>query len=63
MFFGQAGNDVIRGSHKKDEDGNEYLYGGEGQDKIYGGDAGEADSSLLVGGRGDDWIEAGSNWT
>lgn len=54
---------MIRGSHKKDEDGNEYLYGGEGQDKIYGGDAGEADSSLLVGGRGDDWIEAGSNWT
>jgi Ca2+-binding RTX toxin-like protein len=53
--FGGAGNDVIRGTHKVE---NESVhYGGDGHDKLYGGDA--TDFNLLVGNAGDDWIEGG----
>ena len=36
MFRGNGGNDIIRGSHAVT--GEQYLYGGAGEDKIYGGD-------------------------
>ena len=35
-FFGQGGNDVISGTHFAK---GQYLYGGDGHDKMYGGDA------------------------
>ena len=56
-IFGGAGNDIIRGTHKV-EDVNR-LYGGEGEDKIYGGDYGM--DPRVAGGAGDDWIDGGDN--
>ena len=63
IYFGGAGNDVIRGQHFNVDGGQEYFYGGAGEDKIYGGDAGASNGYLHVGGRGDDFIVGGDNWT
>jgi Ca2+-binding RTX toxin-like protein len=59
--MGQAGNDVIRGTHKA---GAQYLYGGDGEDKLYGGD-GQTDSTkvqIMTGNAGDDWLEGGDGF-
>jgi len=53
--FGGAGDDLVRGTHKVT--GYGVHYGGDGSDKVYGGDA--TDFNLLVGNAGDDWIEGG----
>ena len=61
-FMGQAGNDVIRGTHKA---GAQYLYGGDGEDKLYGGD-GQTDAEkyqVMTGGAGDDWLHGGDGFT
>jgi len=57
--FGGAGNDIISGTHNVVE--FSWLYGGDGEDKIYGGDANP--NALYIGGDGDDWIESGDNAT
>jgi len=62
IAMGQAGNDVIRGTHKA---GAQYLYGGDGEDKLYGGD-GQTDAAkfqVMSGNAGDDWLEGGDGFT
>lgn len=62
--WGGAGNDVVRGTHKFTE--GQSLIGGDGHDKVYGGDGGGSTASnlqLLAGNDGDDWLEAGDNHT
>ena len=54
-LFGGAGDDIIEGTHDPDE--WSWMYGGSGNDKIYGGD-GNPDIGI-TGGDGDDWIENG----
>ena len=54
-FYGDDGDDVIRGSHKIYAS---YLYGGNGQDKVYGGDG---TRNYLYGDGGDDWLHGGDN--
>jgi Ca2+-binding RTX toxin-like protein len=59
--WGQAGNDVVRGTHKA---GAQYLYGGDGEDKLYGGD-GQTDANkvqIMSGNAGDDWLEGGDGF-
>jgi len=62
-LFGGAGNDLIRATHGNDSGagyvyGIQYLYGGDGQDKIYGGDAVDG-KQTMAGGDGDDWLVGG----
>ena len=53
--FGGAGDDIVRGTHRTTT--LQILYGGDDEDKVYGGDS--TDFNLLVGNAGDDWIEGG----
>ena len=55
-FYGEAGNDVIRGSHKAKWS---RLQGGDGHDKVYGGDGHGGGDDYLLGNDGDDWIKGG----
>lgn len=54
-FYGDDGDDVLRGSHKIYASA---LYGGNGQDKVYGGDG---TRNYLYGDGGDDWLHGGDN--
>lgn len=58
-FYGDDGDDVIRGSHKASV--YQRLEGGNGQDKLYGGDG--AAQVYLAGNDGDDWLQGGDNAT
>lgn len=61
-FFGGAGNDIVRGTHRAEE---QYLYGGPGDDRVYGGDgAGRLSNGwhvIMAGGDGNDFMQAGAN--
>lgn len=65
VAWGGAGNDVVRGTHKFTT--SQSLIGGDGHDKVYGGDGGGSTADLhlqlLAGNDGDDWLEAGDNHT
>lgn len=56
--YGGNGNDIVRGTHLAEY---QYLHGGAGHDKVYGGDGVEEDS-YLMGNDGDDWVEGGDNF-
>ena len=48
---------IEHGSEDGDSDGAIYMYGDEGHDKIYGGDA--IRNQYMFGGEGDDFIRGG----
>lgn len=59
--FGGAGDDVVRGTHRAK--GRQSLYGGAGNDRVYGGDGGGTSTGfqIMAGNDGDDWMRAGDN--
>ena len=57
--FGEEGNDYIHGSHKAT--GDQYIYGGDGHDRLVGGDGITGDYQQIAGNDGDDIIYGGNN--
>ena len=59
--FGEEGNDYVHGSHKATD--SQYIYGGDGHDRLVGGDGIVADYGAIFGNDGDDIIYGGHKLT
>jgi Ca2+-binding RTX toxin-like protein len=58
ILYGDEGNDTINGG-----DDSDRLYGGDGDDILIGGNAYDTGYDVLIGGAGDDRLEAGGRGT